>query len=208
MSQQLTSSVTGLGPGGNGPGMNPNQGGMPQGMNPNQGPPQMMGGFNNVMPGDMMVPSDCGMMNPNLDCGGPMGNPPFGGPMGPMGMGPRSMSPKLGGGQQGGPIPPQFVSQMGPRGMLGRPPQMGGGGGGMYNGANVQVKPGASNTIQYLPPRPQMGVQNPRAPPNLEFLQRYAGPMNNNPMNVGPMDGMPPRMQVSVDNLRRVKAQF
>ncbi|XP_071454313.1 protein BCL9 homolog [Hetaerina americana] len=49
---------------------------------------------------------------------------------------------------------------------------------GPYNGANVQVKPSAPNTIQYLPARPQTN-SGPRGPPSLEFLQRYANPLSN-----------------------------
>ncbi|KAJ8682895.1 hypothetical protein QAD02_018687 [Eretmocerus hayati] len=45
-----------------------------------------------------------------------------------------------------------------------------------YNGANVQVKPSAPNTIQYLPARPNIG-HAPRGPPSLDFLQRFANPM-------------------------------
>lgn len=60
-------------------------------------------------------------------------------------------------------------------------PQMSSGGG-MYNGANVQVKASAPNTIQYLPTRPQMGAPpSQRGPPSLEFLNRFAGPMHNMP---------------------------
>ncbi|KAG8234816.1 hypothetical protein J437_LFUL015174 [Ladona fulva] len=47
-----------------------------------------------------------------------------------------------------------------------------------YNGANVQVKPSAPNTIQYLPARPQ-ATSGPRGPPSLEFLQRFANPLSN-----------------------------
>lgn len=172
MSQQLTSSVTGM--------ANPNQ----MGMNPG-----MMGGFNQMNPDPSMVgmPND-GMIGPggmvgpntNMDCGMQMNpgmNNQFSNMQMQMPMGPRSMSPKLGpGGFPGGMVPGM------PR-MMGRPPM-----GGMYNGApNVQVKASAPNTIQYLPSRPQMGG-NPRQghPPNLEFLQRYAGPMNNMDMQPGP----------------------
>ncbi|XP_014256362.1 protein BCL9 homolog isoform X2 [Cimex lectularius] len=47
-----------------------------------------------------------------------------------------------------------------------------------YNGANIQVKPNAPNTIQYLPSRPQ-STPGPRAPPSLEFLQRFSNPLSN-----------------------------
>ncbi len=50
---------------------------------------------------------------------------------------------------------------------------------GSYSGANIQVKPSAPNTIQYLPNRPQsVNVPGARGPPSLEFL-RY---QNQNPM--------------------------
>lgn len=152
------------------------------GMNPNQG--AMMGGpgfMGNNGPGNGpdigMGPmhGDMGMNNPGMDCGGmgQMGGPPGGmnqfNSMGPMG--PRSMSPKL-----GGQMPP-FAGQPGmPRMMR---PQMSGG---MYNGANVQVKASAPNTIQYLPTRPQMNAPpTQRGPPSLEFLNRFAGPMHSMP---------------------------
>ncbi|XP_066586402.1 protein BCL9 homolog isoform X2 [Prorops nasuta] len=47
-----------------------------------------------------------------------------------------------------------------------------------YNGANVQVKPSAPNTIQYLPARPNVG-HVPRGPPSLDFLQRFTNPISN-----------------------------
>ncbi|CAB3369499.1 Hypothetical predicted protein [Cloeon dipterum] len=87
--------------------------------------------------------------------------------------------------------------QMGPRPMMGpqqcRPP---------YNGANIQVKASAPNTIQYHPPtRPQtQQPQGPPARPSLEFLHRFAnpqgGPPDSNKMgyypNGGPMNGAGP----------------
>ncbi|KAG8271329.1 hypothetical protein J6590_065221 [Homalodisca vitripennis] len=48
-----------------------------------------------------------------------------------------------------------------------------------YNGANIQVKPSAPNTIQYLPTRPQQGSAGPRGPPSLEFLHRFSNPLSN-----------------------------
>lgn len=108
-----------------------------------------------------------------------MGGPGMGGPMEGM-MGPgdfppdMNLSPKMGGGPMGGPM-----GQMGPDGsMMGA--RMGGGPGKMppFNGANVQVKASAPNTIQYLPTRPQMPCNSgPRGPPSLEFLQRVTNPM-------------------------------
>ncbi|XP_015599762.1 collagen alpha-1(III) chain isoform X2 [Cephus cinctus] len=78
-----------------------------------------------------------------------------------------------------------------------------------YNGANVQVKPSAPNTIQYLPARPNVG-HTPRGPPSLDFLQRFTNPLSNLeskmpspsvnlqyfpngcvPNNMGPHSGMP-----------------
>ncbi|XP_066900743.1 protein BCL9 homolog [Halyomorpha halys] len=47
-----------------------------------------------------------------------------------------------------------------------------------YNGASIQVKPNAPNTIQYLPSRPQTSSV-PRGPPSLEFLQRFSNPLSN-----------------------------
>ncbi|XP_066997121.2 protein BCL9 homolog isoform X2 [Anabrus simplex] len=61
-----------------------------------------------------------------------------------------------------------------PQRMIGRPP-----GPSPYNGANVQVKASAPNTIQYLPAKPQAGNSGPRGPPSLDFLQRFANPLSN-----------------------------
>lgn len=57
-----------------------------------------------------------------------------------------------------------------------------------YNGANIQVKASAPNTIQYLPARPQIGSNNSRAAPSIEFLARFTNPMN--PMDGNKMPGM------------------
>ncbi|XP_063705545.1 protein BCL9 homolog isoform X2 [Culicoides brevitarsis] len=147
-------------------GMNANpamMGGPPGGFNPAMGGPDGMGGMEGMGPGMGMGPMDG--MNPM--------NNQFNN-MGPM---------------MGGPPRPGFPGGMNPgmARMMGRPPM----GAGMYNGnPNVQVKQTAPNTIQYLPSRPQMGAQNPRGPPNLEFLQRYGGPMNN----MNSMDMPPQRM--------------
>ncbi|GFS82580.1 protein BCL9 homolog [Nephila pilipes] len=46
-----------------------------------------------------------------------------------------------------------------------------------FNSANVQVKAGAPNTIQYLPARQQNATPVPGR--GLEFLQRYAAPLTN-----------------------------
>lgn len=69
-----------------------------------------------------------------------------------------SVSPKM---MQGYGVPPRAM----PRGMG-------------YNGASVQVKPNAPNTIQYLPSRPQTAAC-PRGPPSLDFLQRFSNPLSN-----------------------------
>lgn len=69
------------------------------------------------------------------------------------------------------------MGPMGPdAGMMG--PRMGGAGKmPPFNGANVQVKASAPNTIQYLPTRPQMACNSgPRGPPSLDFLQRVTNP--------------------------------
>lgn len=98
--------------------------------------------------------------------------------------------------------------------MMGRPP----GPPNPYNGANVQVKPNAPNTIQYLPAKSVQGVGAPgppRGPPSLDFLQRFTNPLGvgggggggggmepkmqnvqyfpggNGPMHMGHMDGGP-----------------
>lgn len=94
----------------------------------------------------------------------------------------RPMSPsKMGPGPgvfPGNQIPPRMMGRGMPMNMPGSP----------YNGANIQVKASAPNTIQYLPARPQMGSNNPRGPPSIEFLQRFANPMNQ--MEGNKMPGM------------------
>ncbi|XP_076371210.1 uncharacterized protein LOC143257025 isoform X2 [Tachypleus tridentatus] len=48
------------------------------------------------------------------------------------------------------------------------------------NGANVQVKATAPNTIQYLPTRPQIpSTRGSECPPSMEFLHRLATPLTN-----------------------------
>lgn len=131
-------------------------------------------------------PSSCGMMGMQMQ-GGPQHslgyhpNPSGNSPLGPV----RPLSPKMqpnpghgpGPGPGSGPGPGPFPGSMPglPR-MMGRGP---GPGCNPYNGANVQVKPNAPNTIQYLPAKPQIGNQNPRGPPSLEFLHRFANPLSN-----------------------------
>lgn len=104
--------------------------------------------------------------NPGNMLGMQMHGPPHGyhpnSPMGPI----RSLSPKL---------PGAFSNHMPMPRMMGRPP-----GPNPYNGANVQVKPNAPNTIQYMPAKPQLGnTQSPRGPPSLDFLQRFTNPLSN-----------------------------
>ncbi|XP_070495956.1 protein BCL9 homolog isoform X3 [Chironomus tepperi] len=140
--------------------------------NPMNGQP-MMGGFNNN--GMMNDMGPMGMSDGQMDFGGNMGNMgPNQFPMGPGG--PRSMSPKIG--PQMGFPPNGPGGGMPPNMRMVRPP-MG------YNGTNIQVKPNAPNTIQYLPARPQMNNSNPPRPPSLEFLQRYTNPMGMDEMNKG-----------------------
>lgn len=166
----------------------------------NQGPPMMNFGSPSV---HMMDMGGChGMPDMDQGSGNIMGmsmqGPPPGfhanSPMGPI----RSLSPKL---------PGAFPNHMPMPRMMGRPP-----GPNPYNGANVQVKPNAPNTIQYLPAKSQVGqAPAPRGPPSLDFLTRLATPMNmmeskmqsqnmqyfsscgpnNGPMQGGPM---PPHM--------------
>lgn len=92
--------------------------------------------------------------------------------MGPNDFSPEmNMSPKMGGGPMGPMVPMgPDPSMMGPR-MGGKMPP--------FNGANVQVKASAPNTIQYLPTRPQIPCNaGPRGPPSLDFLQRVTNPMH------------------------------
>nr|XP_023011774.1 protein BCL9 homolog [Leptinotarsa decemlineata] len=177
MSQQLTNSVASSLNGQN-----------------NQGPPMMNFGS----PMHMMDMGGCHGMGdmdqgPGNMMGMPMQGPPHGfhpnSPMGPI----RSLSPKL---------PGAFPNHMPMPRMMGRPP-----GPNPYNGANVQIKPNAPNTIQYLPAKSQVGqAPGPRGPPSIDFLTRLATPMNmmeskmqyfpscgpnNGPMQGGPM---PPHM--------------
>lgn len=162
--------------------------GMPNNMNgQQQQQQQMMGGFNNnVMMNEM---NNQMSMNPEMppgmasqmemsNMGGMGGNPNMQFP------GPRSMSPKIGApgpGPMGG-----FPGGM-PNMRMPRPP-MG------YNGTNIQVKPNAPNTIQYLPARPLNNTNPPRPPPSLDFLPRFNNPMGMDEMNKGmvnPQQNMP-----------------
>lgn len=84
--------------------------------------------------------------------------------------------------------PYPMMSANSPR-MMGRPP---GPLPNSYNGAgaNIQVKPNAPNTIQYLPNRPQSAAVGPRGPPSLEFLQRFSNPMSNMENKMPPSHNM------------------
>lgn len=186
MSQQLTNSVASTlnGQGQNQPGgmMNfpsPMHMGV---MDPMCHIPEMEG---NPNPCSMMMP----MHGPNHPHQYHPGNPSGGSPMGAV----RSLSPKMGPGPPPGGVYPQGPMAIPPR-MMGRLP-----GCNPYNGANIQVKPSAPNTIQYLPAKPQMTNHGnpPRGPPSLDFLQRFANPMMNNmdgkmPGYFGPGGGGPP----------------
>lgn len=168
MSQQLTNTVGGGGPGPGGP-MGPNGGNM----GPFGSGPHHMQHHHSMHPHGhphmMMNELGCHMDN--------MGGPGMGGPMESMMGGgdfppDMNLSPKMGGGPMGGPMGPMGpdAAMMGPR--MGGPGKMP-----PFNGANVQVKASAPNTIQYLPTRPQMPCNSgPRGPPSLDFLQRVTNP--------------------------------
>ncbi|XP_050314187.1 protein BCL9 homolog isoform X2 [Anthonomus grandis grandis] len=137
---------------------------------PGQGPVMMSFGSPSM---HMMDMSSCHGGMGDMDGGGMMGinamqGPPHGfhpgSPMGHM----RSHSPKLSG---------AFPNHLPMQRMMVRAP---GPGPSPFNGANVQVKPNAPNTIQYLPAKGQGGAAptGPRGPPSLDFLTRLASPMN------------------------------
>ena len=74
-----------------------------------------------------------------------------------------------------------------------RPPMSTPGNHTRYNSPNIQVKPDAPNTIQYLPSRPQGPTSTPpNRTPNLDFLQQSLN-MSNKPPNGNPFFGNPPR---------------
>lgn len=165
MSQQLTNSVASSlnGQGAQGSGM--------MGFN-TQAMHMMdpMGGCHSI-PELEPGPSSCTMLGMSMQGPGhPHGyhqNPTGNSPLGPV----RSLSPKM---PNPVPGPGPFPGSMPIPRIMGRGP-----GCNPYNGANVQVKPNAPNTIQYLPAKPQMGNTNPRGPPSLEFLHRFANPLSN-----------------------------
>lgn len=160
---------------------------------------------------------------------GPGSGPPSSGPNGSgISMGPGSGMPmgipSIGGGRNGnmmmntcvsgGPLSPksssimqqqQFQQQQQQRLM---PRITGGGGPGVppYNGgANIQVKPSAPNTIQYLPnnsrgsgprgppPPPQnQQQQQQQQQPSLDFLQRFSGGPSSGGNQLSSLDGKVP----------------
>ncbi|CAK1595440.1 unnamed protein product [Parnassius mnemosyne] len=169
MSQQLTNTVGGGGPGPTGP-MGPNG----SGMGPFGSGPHHMQHHHSMHPHGHphMMMNDLGCHMDNM--GGPGMGGPMEGMMGGSDFSPEmNLSPKMGGGPMGGPMGPMGpdASMLGPRmGGAGKMPP--------FNGANVQVKASAPNTIQYLPTRPQMQCNTgPRGPPSLDFLQRVTNPM-------------------------------
>ena len=139
--------------------------------NPNMDPPMNNPNMppHNIQNPTMSPPSNMQMMPHGV--GGPnkMGQN-FGGnrPMGPGGPG------------NGGPFSnAQMTNQRGMNPMnypSGNPSMMPRG---MYNSANIQVKPDAPNTIQYLPARPQNSNSVPNRPPSFDFLTRFAPPLTN-----------------------------
>lgn len=156
--------------------------------NPNMPPMSYPNNYNNSprmpanMPNDPQYP-----MHANNSYSMPM-NSPHPMPMDPNNLnGPNSMPMMPGGPQAGGNYRmsgsrPMNANSHGPR----------------YNSPNIQVKPDAPNTIQYLPSRPQ-GPTNtpPNRTPNLDFLQQSLnmgnkgpppnnGPYYNNPNMPGP----------------------
>ncbi|XP_059057991.1 collagen alpha-1(I) chain-like isoform X6 [Achroia grisella] len=130
-----------------------------------------------------------------------MGGPGMGGPMeGMMGGGDFppdiNLSPKMGAGAMGGmggmPGDGMMAARMPNAAKM--PP---------FNGANVQVKASAPNTIQYLPTRPQMACNSgPRGPPSLEFLQRVTSPMQME--GKGGVQYFPGARGLDVDGMRGV----
>ena len=215
MSQQLTNTAASNALGNDGPMHGGNGGMMPFG-NPHamhmmqMGSGEMNGGCH--MGGPVNESGDVGGMCMGLG-GPPTSYSPTTSHTGSPG-GPNKMNhPMMGHGMMGGPHsgPPGGYQGGDPHGP---PPRLMGHvqGPNPYNGANIQVKPSAPNTIQYLPARPNVG-HAPRGPPSLEFLQRFANPMPNMdskmsspsvnlqyfpngcvPNNMGPHSGMPGNM--------------
>lgn len=163
-----------------------------------------MGGYLNNFANSPRIPSNEPPFG--MHPGGPnsfgsmphMNGPPEGGSMN----GPNSMPPMM---MPGGGGPPQGNPRF--SNSLNRPANPSNTHGARYNSPNIQVKPDAPNTIQYLPSRPQ-GVPTsapPSRPPNLDFLQqplsmggKPSQPPNSGPPYFGPNGppgpmGMPPR---------------
>lgn len=206
MSQQLTNTVGGGGPVPGGP-MGPNGSGMGpfssgphhmqhhHSMHPHGHPHMMMNDLGKshvqkipkiTFPTCLTIVNFPGCHMDNM--GGPGMGVPMEGMMGGGDFPPEmTLSPKMGGGPMGGPMGP-----MGPDGSMMGGPRMGGPGKmPPFNGANVQVKASAPNTIQYLPTRPQMPCNSgPRGPPSLDFLQRVTNPMQMD-SSKGPMQYFP-----------------
>lgn len=199
MSQQLTNTAASNALGNDGPIHSGNAGMMP--FNPHNMHMMQMGEMNGChMGGPGNEPGDVGGMCMGL--GGPptsysptphTGSPGVPNKMGHPMMGHAMMHPGAYPGEPHG--PPRLMGHV-----SGPSP---------YNGANVQVKPSAPNTIQYLPARPNVG-HTPRGPPSLDFLQRFTNPLSNLeskmstpsvnlqyfpngcvPNNMGPHAGMP-----------------
>ncbi|XP_050530003.1 protein BCL9 homolog [Daktulosphaira vitifoliae] len=156
-----------MGPGGGGmSSMGPGGGGMPS-MGPGGGmPPSMMNS------GSGGIPSPMGISGRNGSVGGMMPMNSCGGPLSP-----KSMM-----------LQQQQYQQQQQR-LMPRIPASGQ----QYNGgANIQVKPSAPNTIQYLPNNSRGGPRGAPPPsqqqPGLDFLQRFAtgGPSGGS----GPMSTM------------------
>ncbi|XP_060843581.1 protein BCL9 homolog [Rhopalosiphum padi] len=157
---------------------------------------------------------------PGIGQGPPPPGPNGGGmSMGPGGGLPMGMPP-IGGGRNGGmmmnscvsggPLSPKSSSMMQQQQYQQQQQQRlmpripaGGGPGVLYNGgANIQVKPSAPNTIQYLPnnsrgggPRgapPPPQNQQQQQQPGLDFLQRFSGGPGNGGNSLSNLDGKVP----------------
>lgn len=170
----------GPGPGMHPPNMPPNMGGYPNNFAnsprmPSNEPPFGMGHPGNPFPG-------------NMPMNGPPGEPP-GGMNVPNSMGMMMM--------QGGGPPPSQQQQQQPNARFpgnagNRPGNPANTHNTRYNSPNIQVKPDAPNTIQYLPSRPQGPTSTPPSrPPNLDFLQQSLS-MGGKPSGGG---GPPPQQQ-------------
>lgn len=129
-----------------------------------------------VVPGG---PMPGGMLDSS---GAMMGMPPVSTSPGGM-MGGNSIASPVGAGGPRGSSPGTLAMMSGPNvrmvgpGNMTRPTGNNPGMPGPFGGANVQVKPNAPNTIQYLPARPQnSSMGGPRGPPSLDFLPRFSNP--------------------------------